>query len=506
MPAPFTPDAPRLLNALASGSDALLQRRFWSNGVNQLLQALGEASGVSRVWIFQLLEQAPDGLLQDYVFEWAATPRYRQLTQKRFRFFTMAIDDPEYANMVARRQRGEPHTCIVAQMPRGTLSENLESQGIRSMVTVPIMVNGQWWGTLGFDDCEREVAWEGSGLHALTIAAELIASAIYRHQLNSRKRQVELLQRVAACGIWEIDPVTYATWCSEALLATLGYPQDYARLPLRRLLAHIVAEDRGLLWALLRRCSGACDTSCRLDVRLIDQQGKTRWHELVIEADYDACGRLARIAGLAIDISQRKQGEVQAQAAAEFDELTGARNRRGMVRYMRELRQSQTNQPRHYQSAYLLLLDIDHFKSINDRYGHPAGDALLKILVKRLSAELRPEDCLVRLGGEEFAILADAPNHAKALQLAERLRRCIAHHPFALEALPGIGGTSHAEQVNVPMTISLGVATLHFSGSLSHCQSMAIAQADQALYLAKESGRDRVVAYWQACVSVPESD
>lgn len=492
MPAPLTPDAPRLLDALAIGSAALLQRRFWSNGVNQLLGAVGEASGVSRVWVFQLLERSPSGVLQDYVFEWVATSDYRQLTQKRFRFFTTAIDDPEYADMVTRRARGDAHTCIVSQLPNGSLRENLESQGIRSMVTVPIMVNGQWWGTLGFDDCEREVAWEGPGLQALTIAAELIASAIYRHQLNSRKRQVDLLQRVAACGAWEINPASGATWCSSGLLATLGYPPDYARLPLRRLLAHIVPEDRRALWALLRHCCGVCNNSCRLDVRLIDQHGETHWHELVIEADYVSCGRLAGIAGLAIDISQRKKGEVQAQAEAEFDELTGAHNRRGMVRYIRELLDSQK-----CQRPYLLLLDIDHFKSINDRYGHPAGDALLKTLAMRLAGELRPDDCLVRLGGEEFAVVAAELGEAQVLQLAERLRRCIADDPFVLDALPGIGGTLSNRRVSVPMSVSLGVATMMSGGSVGHCQSMAIAQADQALYLAKENGRNCVVAYWQ---------
>ena len=71
MSAPLTPDVAKLLDALSSGSTALLQRRFWSNGVNQLIAALGNASGVSRVWIFQMLEHSPNGILQDYVFECA---------------------------------------------------------------------------------------------------------------------------------------------------------------------------------------------------------------------------------------------------------------------------------------------------------------------------------------------------------------------------------------------------------------------------------------------------
>ncbi|MGY4877811.1 diguanylate cyclase [Vreelandella aquamarina] len=511
MSAPLTPEISKLLDALASGSTALLQRRFWSNGVNQLMAALGEASGVSRVWIFQMLERSPNGILQDYVFEWASRPEYRQLTQRRFRFFTTIIDDSEYADMVARRQRGGAHTCIVSQLSPGSLRDNLESQRILSMVTVPIMVNGKWWGTLGFDDCEREVNWLGPGLQALVVAAELIASAIYRHQLSSRKRQVALLERVAGCGAWEIDPNTNATWCSSVLLNALGYPDDYASLPLRRLLAHVLPEDRADFWRFLRLELTHGHSNCRKDVQLKTLQGAVLWYELVMEVHYAPDGRLTGLAGLAIDISQRKQSEVQANVAAEMDELTGVLNRRGMLRHLTNLFEQS-----HVGQHFLLLLDIDYFKLINDRYGHPAGDALLVTLTQRLQAELRPEDCLVRLGGEEFAVIAVNLSNAQAVSLGERLRCRIASNAFLLETMPEVSGTQGGHNVQVPMTISVGVTELSapaldageqkvpMQEQIRYCQSMAVAQADQALYAAKEAGRNQVVAYWQ-WVSVPES-
>ena len=504
MPAPLTPEVSKLLDALASGSVALLQHRFWSNGVNQLMAALGEASGVSRVWVFQMLERSSNGILQDYVFEWASKPEYRQLTQRRFRFFTTIIDDSEYANMVARRQRGGAHTCIVSQLSPGSLRDNLESQRVRSMVTVPIMVNGKWWGTLGFDDCEREVDWLGAGLQALVVAAELIASAIYRHQLSSHKRQVALLERVAGCGAWEIDPDTSATWCSSVLLNALGYPDDYASLPLRRLLAHLMTEDRRNLWCFLRLGFANRQSNCRFDVRLMTLQGEERWYELVMEMHYTQGGRLMGVGGLAIDISQRKQSEVQASVAAEMDELTCVLNRRGMLHYLTNLFEQN-----HMGPHFLFLLDIDYFKLINDRYGHPAGDALLVTLTKRLQAELRLEDCLVRLGGEEFAVIATGLNDAQALMLAERLRCSIADNAFLLEVMPEISGTLGGRKVQVPVTISVGVTELSTPGDcagqqkvpmqerIRYCQSMAVAQADQALYAAKEAGRNQVVTYWK---------
>ncbi|MCG6656596.1 diguanylate cyclase [Halomonas campisalis] len=486
MPDTVSPDASRLLAALASGSRELIDAYFWSKGVDALLGELGRASGVSRVWIFQLIELQPDAVVQDYVFEWAAAPRYRQLMQKRFRFFSMIFDDPVYRRMVEERQRGEAQHFITQSIPPGPLRDNLASQGIHSMVTVPIMVEGRWWGTLGFDDCERALDWQGSGMHALKVAAELIASALYRQRLTSRRRQLELFQQVTDCGIWEIDPHSASTWCSRALLRSLGYPDRYAHLPLRRLLAHIVAEDRRRLWKQLRESLSARLSSWRLDVRLIGADGQRRWHEIVAEAVYDDQQRLRSLAGLVIDISQRKRGEEIAQEAAEYDELTGVMNRRGLSRHLAETLSSGCS-PHH-----LMLVDIDHFKPVNDRYGHPAGDALLRQLASRLGNELRPTDGLARLGGEEFVVVTCGLSRPQVLALAERLRARIADAPFQL----GGGQGGQASPLKVPITISVGIAELPTDQELRHGQAMAIARADQALYAAKHAGRNRVHADW----------
>ncbi|MGM0615388.1 MAG: GGDEF domain-containing protein, partial [Pseudomonadota bacterium] len=262
----------------------------------------------------------------------------------------------------------------------------------------------------------------------------------------------------------------------------------------------------------LRRGLSSGQSNCRHDVRLKTLTGEVRWYELVIEAHLAEDGRLLGLAGLIIDISQRKQGEVLANVAAEMDELTGVFNRRGMLRRLIELFERRSL-GRHF----LLLLDIDYFKQINDRYGHPAGDVLLVDLAKRLQAQLRSDDCLIRLGGEEFAVIAAELNDNQALALGERLRRSIAEDGFMLEPLAGLPGDTQGVKVSVPMTISVGIASfsapecfgteqaLHPEEDIRHCQSMAVAQADQALYAAKEAGRNQVRAYWE-CISVRESD
>ena len=476
MPVPIQPDAMRLLAALAKGSRALMRGRFWGDGVDALLGEIGRGSGASRVWIFQLLELQDEAVIQDYVFEWAAKPRYRQLTQKRFRFFASVFDDPTYRRMVAERQRGMSQRFITERMAPGPLRENLESQQILSMVTVPIMVDGRWWGTLGIDDCERPLDWEGSGLDALVIAAELIASSLYRHQLASRRRQFELFQQVAECGIWEIDLHSGSTWCSRALLRTLGYPDDYARLPLRRLLAHMLRADRQRLWKRMRQClsdSGA-GQSFRLDVRLQRPETPARWHEIVAELACDTSGRPSVVSGLVIDISRRKQGEERAMLAAEYDELTGVMNRRGLTRHLQTtLKRTSTT------LCHLLMLDIDHFKQINDEFGHATGDQVIAAFARLLTHYLPQKAAAARFGGEEFVVFLSARSKTDGVDFAETVRRELAGKDFS------------AFGINRPITASFGVARTRETDRSIHD---AITRADGRMYVAKSSGRNRVVA------------
>ena len=125
----------------------------------------------------------------------------------------------------------------------------------------------------------------------------------------------------------------------------------------------------------------------------------------------------------------------------------------------------------------MLMVDIDHFKLINDRHGHPVGDEALKHVVRRLRSALRRVDLIGRLGGEEFAIMLPAITTAAALKVAERLRAAVATEPLVQET------------VRIPMTISVGLA---MARSTDGTIEQIIARADAQLYKAKDSGRNRV--------------
>jgi two-component system cell cycle response regulator len=139
-------------------------------------------------------------------------------------------------------------------------------------------------------------------------------------------------------------------------------------------------------------------------------------------------------------------------------------------------RSKRTRQP-----MSLVMLDLDHFKRINDKYGHLAGDEVLRRFVDITQVCLRKEDLLVRYGGEEFCVLLPDETSQGALTMAERIRYAVEHAAFRY------GRTL------LPITVSAGVAELDHEADESLAELLS--RADEALYAAKNTGRNRVVGY-----------
>jgi len=164
----------------------------------------------------------------------------------------------------------------------------------------------------------------------------------------------------------------------------------------------------------------------------------------------------------------------QVRALADHDALTDVFNRRAWSEHASAAMAACGSR-----TMALLFLDLDHFKALNDRLGHHAGDQALITVAKALKAELRPRDLLGRYGGEEFVVLLDGTSATHAVDVGNRLRRRV----HRLE-IPANGDTSF-------LTVSIGVAMHHTVDSLQ----ALVERADQAMYRAKSSGRDRVVMY-----------
>ena len=191
----------------------------------------------------------------------------------------------------------------------------------------------------------------------------------------------------------------------------------------------------------------------------------------------DFIGNLAHIAAVCLENAVNRE---RLRLVGFTDSLTGLYNRRHLEhRLTQELARAQ----RHTQPLACLFIDADHFKAINDAFGHPAGDRVLAALARRLTGRLRASDIATRYGGEEFAVLLPHTDIDSACHLAEAIRQAIAAEPVPL---------GNGEQVHV--TVSIGVAA--YCPQRPPWQGCAgqhlLAHADRAVYQAKQDGRNRV--------------
>lgn len=170
------------------------------------------------------------------------------------------------------------------------------------------------------------------------------------------------------------------------------------------------------------------------------------------------------------------QAQEQLKQISITDDLTGLRNRRYILERLNEefKRAKRSGRP-----LSLIMLDLDHFKRINDEHGHPFGDHVLATVAERIKAHLRDYDLVGRFGGEEFMVISPEAAQQQSIELAERIRNMVKVKAIVLAG------------IDVTVTISAGLAEL---SPQDENPDALIARADEALYQAKEQGRDRVVS------------
>ena len=162
---------------------------------------------------------------------------------------------------------------------------------------------------------------------------------------------------------------------------------------------------------------------------------------------------------------------------AVVDPLTGLNNRRYLETHLAGMIETAAGRGR---PCALMILDIDHFKSVNDTFGHGAGDEVLKSFSARIKRVIRTVDLMCRLGGEEFVIVMPDTSHMVALKIAERVRKAVDGEPFGID-----DGARH-----IPVTVSIGLAERGHDASPENL----FRRADAALYQSKNSGRNRVTS------------
>jgi diguanylate cyclase (GGDEF)-like protein/PAS domain S-box-containing protein len=204
-------------------------------------------------------------------------------------------------------------------------------------------------------------------------------------------------------------------------------------------------------------------------------RGQEVWVQVTASLVHDDAREPLHLVLQVQDISDRKAKAAQADYLMDHDALTGLFNRR---RFDQELLQQVEMAARYGSGGAVLMVDLDHFKQVNDSFGHKAGDDLLRAVGAELRRRTRKTDVVARLGGDEFAVLLPQVNLEQATVVAEAIVKGVRQHSAVL-----------AEK-SIPMTASVGVVLFD---DLTDAQLLAY--ADQAMFQAKEAGRDRLAVY-----------
>ncbi|AIO70491.1 sensor domain-containing diguanylate cyclase [Burkholderia oklahomensis] len=189
------------------------------------------------------------------------------------------------------------------------------------------------------------------------------------------------------------------------------------------------------------------------------------------------CVTISDVTHVSVMQREREEAVAKLQEYANRDGLTGIANRRF---FEARLRDEFERWQRYGGNLSVLLFDLDHFKAINDRFGHVVGDNVLRVMARRVADVVRLQDTFGRFGGEEFALLLPCTSLDEAMHVAEKIRQTIGNTPI------------EAEGVRVPVTASVGGAAAH-AGALTH--ETLVNEADAALYRAKRQGRNCSVAF-----------
>jgi diguanylate cyclase (GGDEF)-like protein/PAS domain S-box-containing protein len=225
------------------------------------------------------------------------------------------------------------------------------------------------------------------------------------------------------------------------------------------------------------------------DAQLDLGQGARRWTNVSLAPIRDGAGAVEAVVAHLVDVEDRKRYEGRLRHLAEHDPLTGLANRR---RFEYELQRQCDLNTRYGSAGALLMLDLDHFKDVNDTLGHAVGDELIVSVAHLLRAELRGSDVVARLGGDEFAMLAQNANAVEGAALAARLCETIRKHSRALSQPAAVRR----------VTASIGLVQF---GDVAATPDAMLMAGDLTLYDAKAAGRDGWAAYSNSEHSQPRT-
>ena len=302
------------------------------------------------------------------------------------------------------------------------------------------------------------------------------ADALELAELRERQQWLEMAIAGSGTGIWDRNVVTGEIRYSKGWKALLGYDEDELSNRIEDSYLRLHPDDLGYVKAAMQDHFEGRTEYYEVEHRIRCKDGSYKWicsRGKVMSRDSE--GRALRMVGTTTDITERKRIEAELKEYATTDGLTRLANRRHFMTRLEAhfayLRRAASS------PASILMFDLDHFKTINDRWGHAVGDKALCHFAGILLMELRTTDIAGRLGGEEFAVLLTLSDLKGACVVAQRVQQRLMAQPL-----------THVEEV-VPLTVSIGATAISLADDTP---GAVLTRSDQALYLAKKNGRNRV--------------
>ena len=294
--------------------------------------------------------------------------------------------------------------------------------------------------------------------------------------LNNKEQQLNFVLESSDLGFWDWDITSGQVQRNHIWAEMLGYTDEEIKLTTNQWADFVHPDDIQNAWESINDALEGRTLVHELVYRMRTKNGEYKWildRAKVVQRD--EYGKAVRMTGSHADYTQRKNLELELSRQAHLDYLTGLSNRR---HFMAQGEVELSRAIRYGKPLSLLMLDIDHFKNVNDTYGHQVGDTVLQALSEISLATMRQVDVVGRLGGEEFAVILPETEANEAIEVAERLREAVAK----MEVTIPVGLPIH-------FTVSIGITTLN---NKDVDIDMLLNQADKALYVAKETGRNKV--------------
>lgn len=311
----------------------------------------------------------------------------------------------------------------------------------------------------------------GQAARVLGTAQDVTDARRVERSLQENERLLRAGFDGAAIGMALVAPDGRCIRVNRALCALTGYSEHQLLGASFGSISH--PEDVERVDELIVRTLAGEISSYQVEKRYVRASGELVWVHLSVSLVRDESGEPLYFVSQVQEIGQRKRYEAELERLAAQDPLTGLLNQRV---FRDQLRSEVARAARHGRPLSVVLLDLDHFKLVNDRHGHPVGDQVLTELGRRLQGLVRHGEPLARVGGEEFAWILPDTAGPDAYTAVERARAAISAVPF-----PNVGS----------LTMSAGICELAYAQDAEQLY----AQADKALYWAKRHGRNQTFSY-----------